>query len=380
MDEHMTGPVNEGLDGISVGETEITQIDGETGSLTIRGYPVSEVAEEATYEETVFLLLNGRLPTAEELTEFRKKISSQREISNHVKTVIKQAAQEEKSAMDALRMGVAGSNLGHERDRLEAEAIRMIAIVPTIVAAYWRYQQGKDPIAPRQDLRHAANYLYMLTGEEVSESRIKGLETYLNTVADHGLNASTFTARIVVSTQADLVSAGTAAIGALKGPLHGGAPGPVLEMLRTVNETGNPADYIRRTLGDGDRLMGFGHRVYRTRDPRAAVLENAARDFYTESDDADLFETVREFEEVAVELLADRVPDRRLETNVEFYTAVLLAGVGVPKELFTTTFAISRVSGWMAHAIEQLDDNRLIRPTAHYTGETGRSWSPLAER
>ncbi|MBX0324375.1 citrate synthase [Halomicroarcula sp. F13] len=376
----MTGPVSEGLDGIAVGETEISQIDGSTGSLAIRGYPIAEVAQEATYEETVFLLLYGRLPTAEELTGFRKRIASNREISNKVKIVIEQAAQEEKSAMDALRMGVAGANLGHERDNPEADAIRLIAVFPTIVAAYWRYRQGKDPIAPRQDLRHAANYLYMLTGEKASEARIEGVETYLNTVADHGLNASTFTARVVVSTQADLVSAGTAAVGALKGPLHGGAPGPVLEMLRTVNETGNPADYVRSTLAGGDRLMGFGHRVYRTRDPRAAVLEDAAHEFYTESDDADLFETAREFEEVAVELLAERVPDRRLETNVEFYTAVLLAGVGVPKELFTTTFAISRVSGWMAHALEQLDDNRLIRPTAHYTGEIDRSWTAIAER
>lgn len=376
----MTEPVSEGLEGIVVGETQIAQINGEAGSLAIRGYPIAELARNATYEETVFLLLYGRLPTASELTEFRNTIASRREISDQVQAVIKQAAQEGKSAMDALRMGIASANLGDDRDRRTSVAIRLIAVSPTIVATYWRYRHGKNPVAPRQDLSHAANYLYMLDGDPPSDARVAGVETYLNTVADHGLNASTFTARVVVSTEADLVSAGTAAVGALKGPLHGGAPGPVLETLRKVNETGNPAVYIRDKLEQGERLMGFGHRVYRTRDPRAAVLEDAAREFYAGSGDTDFFETAREFEAIAVDLLAEHSPDRRLETNVEFYTAVLLAGVGIPKELFTTTFAIARVGGWMAHALEQLDDNRLIRPTARYIGDADRSWTPLAER
>lgn len=376
----MTSDLDPGLKDTAVAETRLTRIDGETGRLVVRGYPIDELAGNATYEETAFLLLNGRLPTTEELAEFRAALSTHREIGDEVRDVLERAAREGRPAMDALRMGVAAATLGADQYDADDEIRRTIAVFPTVVATYWRYRQGRDPVAPRDDLRHAANYLYMLTGETPSEPRVAGLETYLNTVADHGLNASTFTARVVVSTESDLVSAATAAVGTLKGPLHGGAPGPVLEMLRTVDETGDAAGYVRETLDDGERLLGFGHRVYRTRDPRAAVLEAAASRFYTGSDAADLFETAREFEEVAVDLLADHVPDRRLETNVEFYTATLLAGVGIPKELFTATFATSRVGGWMAHAREQLADNRLVRPTARYVGETDRSWTPIADR
>jgi citrate synthase len=220
----------------------------------------------------------------------------------------------------------------------------------------------------------------MLRGEEPDPAEVRGLETYLNTVIDHGLNASTFTARTVVSTESDVVSAATAPVGTLEGPLHGGAPGPVLEMLREVHERGDPEGYVRDTLDAGERLMGFGHRVYRVRDPRAAVLQSAAERFYEESGDADFFETVRAFEDVAVDVLADRYPDRRLDTNVEFYTAALLSGVGVPRELFTTCFAVSRVGGWMAHALEQLEDNRLVRPRSRYVGATDRTWTDVDDR
>lgn len=376
----MTNTLNSGLEGVTVAETRLSQINGEKGELLIQGLPIDELASNASYEETVFLLLNGRLPTSEETNEFRDNLASHRRICDAVQTVLKRAAREGKPAMDALRVGVAAANLGvGEQDR-RADVHRLIAVFPTIVAAYWRYRQGKEPVAPRDDLRHAANFLYMLTGEEPSEARAAGLETYLNTVVDHGLNASTFTARVVVSTESDLISAATAAVGTLKGPLHGGAPGPVLEMLQAVYETGNAERYIRETLDAGERLMGFGHRVYRTRDPRAAVLESAAGSFYSKKSDREFFQTAQEFEDVATDLLAEYVPDRRLETNVEFYTAVLLDGVGIPKDLFTTTFAISRVSGWMAHALEQFDDNRLIRPSSHYIGEAKRSWTPVEDR
>jgi citrate synthase len=248
------------------------------------------------------------------------------------------------------------------------------------VAAYWRAKGGDDPVRPRADLGHAANYLYMLTGEEPDPAAVRGLETYLSTVIDHGLNASTFAARVVTSTESDVVSAVTAAVGALKGPLHGGAPGPVLDMLRTVHASGDPEGYVRETLSAGDRLMGFGHRVYRVRDPRAAVLSAAAERFYEASGDDAFFETVTAFEDVAVELLAEHKPDRRLETNVEFYTAALLHGVGIPKELFTATFGVARVGGWTAHCLEQAADNRLVRPRARYVGATGREWTPVEAR
>ncbi|MFT4884362.1 MAG: citrate synthase [Natronomonas sp.] len=376
----MTEPLSPGLEDIAVAETRLSRIDGEAGKLVIRGYPIDELASNATYEETVFLLLNGRLPTSEEDADFRADLATSREISDEVRAVLQRAAREGKPAMDALRMGAAAANLGVEEQDPKEAVRRVIAVFPTIVAAYWRYRQGKEPVEPHDDLGHAANYLYMLSGEEPSEARVSGLETYLNTVADHGLNASTFSARVVVSTESDLVSAATAAIGALKGPLHGGAPGPVLEMLEEVHASGDPEGYVRETLDAGERLMGFGHRVYRVRDPRAAVLESAAERFYMEGGDADFFETAQAFENVATDLLAEHTPDRRLDTNVEFYTAVLLDGVGIPKDLFTTTFAISRVGGWMAHALEQLDDNRLIRPSSNYVGETRRSWTPMEER
>ena len=372
--------LNRGLEGIRVAETRLSDIDGEAGELTIGGYSVDELARNATYEESVFLLFHDRLPSPDELDEFRADLAGQRTIGDEVRAVLRRAADEDKPAMDALRMGAAAANLGAGAEDPEADARRMIAVFPTIVATYWRYREGEEPVEPREDLRHAANYLYMLTGEEPDDPAVRGLETYLNTVVDHGLNASTFTARTVVSTESDVVSAATAAVGALKGPLHGGAPGPVLDMLRTVHERSDPEAFVREKLDAGERLMGFGHRVYRVRDPRAAVLSAAASEFYEDAGDTEFFESVKAFEDVAVDLLAEHKPDRRLDTNVEFYTAALLDGVGIPKELFTACFAVSRVGGWTAHALEQLGDNRLIRPLSTYAGDHDRSWTPVDER
>jgi len=381
--------ISPGLEDVTVAETRLSRIDGEAGDLVIGGVPVADLASNATYEESLSLLLYDRLPTADELAEFRADLAARRGIGDEVRAVLRRAAAEDRPAMDALRMGAAAANLGTgEADPgsgsgpgdPEADARRAVAVFPTIVATYWRYRQGEEPIAPDPDLGHAANYLRMLTGQEPSEAAVRGLETYLSTVIDHGLNASTFTARVVVSAESDLISAATAAVGTLKGPLHGGAPGPVLDALKTVHDTGDPEGYVRKTLEAGDRLMGFGHRVYRVRDPRAAVLEAAAERFYDEAGDAEFFETVRDYEDVAVEALAEAHPERRLDTNVEFYTATLLDGVGIPRDLFTATFAVSRVGGWMAHCLEQLDDNRLVRPRGRYVGATDREWVPLEER
>ncbi len=371
--------LHRGLDGITVAETRLSDIDGEAGTLHIGGFPVDELATSATFEETVFLLFEDRLPSADELDAFRADLAARREIGEDVHAILRQAASEEVPAMDALRMGVAAASLdAGDTERPREAARRVVAVFPTIVAAYWRYRQNEEPVAPREDLRHAANYLWMVSGTEPTDAAVRGVETYLNTVVDHGLNASTFTARTVVSTESDLVSAATAAVGTLKGPLHGGAPGPVLEMLEAVHESGDPEEFVRERLDAGERLMGFGHRVYSVRDPRAAVLATAAEQFYDDGDD--FFETVRRFEEVAVDLLSEHKPDHRLDTNVEFYTAALLSGVGIPKELFTPTFAIARSAGWMAHALEQRSDNRLVRPVSRYVGETDCSWTPLSER
>lgn len=370
-------PLHRGLEGITVAETTLSSVDGENGELVIRGYPIEQLAPNASYEESIYLLINGRPPTDSELAPLTTELADNREIGDEVRAVLRRAAAEDRPAMDALRMGIAAATLGTDIDTPRKTATRVISTVPTIVATYWRYRTGDEPRTPRPDLGHAANYLYMLTGEEPTAAAVAAMETYLVTVIDHGLNASTFTARSVVSTESDLVSAATAAVGSLKGPLHGGAPGPVLDMLQAVHEQGDPEEYIETKLSAGERLMGFGHRVYEVRDPRAAVLSAAAEKLY---DDDAFFETVTDFEQVAVERLAAHKPDRSLETNVEYYTAALLNGVGVPQPLFTATFAVSRVGGWMAHCLEQLDDNRLVRPVARYVGETGKTWTSVEDR
>lgn len=378
----MDEDIHRGLEGLTVAETRLSRIDGEGGELVIAGFPVAELAGNATYEESVFLLLHDRLPTASELAEFRADLAGRRGVADETRALLRRAAETGQPPMDALRMGAAAATLGPDEGGVTdgPAARRAIAVFPTVVSTYWRYRQGEEPVPPREELGHAANYLYMLTGEEPMEAETRGLETYLNTVVDHGLNASTFSARVVVSTESDLVSAATAAVGTLKGPLHGGAPGPVLEMLQDVHESGEPEGYVRERLEAGERLMGFGHRVYRVRDPRAAVLSDAAERFYDEGGDAAFYDTVEKFERVAVDLLEEYNPDRRLETNVEYYTAALLHGVGVPRPLFTPTFAVARVGGWMAHCLEQLADNRLIRPRGRYVGATGRTWVPVDER
>lgn len=370
-----------GLEGVIAAETRLSHIDGEAGELVIGGFPVTELAGRATFEETLYLLWNDRLPTREELETLRKRLHRQRRLSEATLATVREAAERGAPAMDALRGAVATANLGREGGEApESDALRAVAVVPTAAAAYWRYRRGETPVDPRGDLGHAANYLYGLTGEEPSEAAVRGLETYLNCVVDHGLNASTFVARSVVSTESDLLSATTAAVGALKGPLHGGAPGPVLDMLREVHDSDDPEAWVRERLEAGERLMGFGHRVYRVRDPRAAVLSAAAERFYADGADRAFFGTAVEFEDVARDLLAEHRPDHRLDTNVEFYTAVLLAGIGVPRDLFTATFAVGRVGGWTAHCLEQLEDNRIVRPRARYVGAEGRAWTPVDER
>ena len=372
--------LDRGLEHVVAAETRLSDIDGEAGELVIAGFPLEELAARATFEETAFLLRNDRLPTGTELDEFRATLREHRSVPGVTRELLREAAERDNDAMDALRMGAASASLARERADPERDALLATAQLPTLAATYWRYRRGEDPLDPREDLGHAANYLYMLTGEEPSEARVRGLETYLNAVCDHGLNASTFAARAIVSTETDVLSAVTGAIGALKGPLHGGAPGPVLEMLRAIRASGDPEAWVREALESGERLMGFGHRVYRVRDPRAAVLSAAAERLSEGRTDADLFETARATERVAVDLLEEHKPGRRLETNVEFYTAVLLDGVGIPRELFTATFGIARVAGWTAHCLEQLATNRIVRPRARYVGERGRTWTPVEER
>ncbi len=278
--------------------------------------------------------------------------------------------------MDALRMAAGTVSPGTS----DEEAITLVARLPTIVAAYGRMLGGEEPVEPDPGLGHAANYLYMLTGEAPGEEFARALETYLNTVSDHGMNASTFAARVIVSTRSDVVSAVVGAIGALKGPLHGGAPGPALDVVFEIGEAGRAERVLREKLGRGERLMGFGHRIYRVRDPRADVLAAAAERLYDTEGDTDLYELALDVERTALRLLAEHRPGRNLQTNVEFYTALLLHGLGLPTELFTPTFAVGRVAGWTAHCFEQQASDRLIRPQSAYVGGRDRRWVPLEER
>jgi citrate synthase len=377
----MSTQIKQGLEGVVAATTRLSSVDGEAGVLLIAGFPVEEIAPRATFEEVTWLLWNGRLPAAGELEAFRRKLASRRTLPAATLEVLRAAAERRAPVMDALRMAAGTLSLaeGVESDPKE-DSVLLVAAFPTIVATYWRLLNGQEAVTPREELGHTASYLHLMTGEEPAPERVRGLETYLNTVSDHGLNASTFTARVIVSTQSDVVSAITGAVGALKGPLHGGAPGPALDMVFEIGSPERAEAVLREKLERGERLMGFGHRVYRVRDPRADVLAEAAERFYRNGGDEGLYELARSVEATALRLLRERKPDRRLDTNVEFYTALLLHGLGLPVELFTPTFAVGRVAGWTAHALEQLATGRLIRPQSEYVGERDRRWEPVEER
>lgn len=368
-----------GLAGIVAAQTRLSSVDGQAGELIIAGFTVEELAPNASFEETVYLLWNDRLPNADELKAFQQELSALRQLPPVTIDLLRAAAQDQADPMDALRMAAATLSLGVESTN-ENDARSCIARFPTIVAAYWRLLHGQEPVAPRADLNTAANYLYMLSGDEPSPDRARGLETYLNTVSDHGLNASTFTARVIISTESDMISAITGAVGALKGPLHGGAPGPALDMVFEIGEASKAEGIMRAKLDRGERLMGFGHRVYKVRDPRAEVLSVAAERMYRADGDMQLYDLTRSVEQTAIKLLDEYKPGRNLRTNVEFYTALLLHGLGLETALFTPTFAIGRVAGWTAHCFEQLRNNRIFRPQSQYTGEKDRHWTPLDQR
>ena len=286
--------------------------------------------------------------------------------------------------MDALRMAVSTLSLGRAENDQE-DAWTLVAAFPAIIGGYWRLRQGLEPLDVRDDLSHAEHFLHQIFNVETSaggagRERARALETYLNTVSDHGFNASTFAARVIASTHSDLVSAITGAIGALKGPLHGGAPGPALEMVFEIGKPERAEAVILDKLKRGERLMGFGHRVYKVRDPRADILAAAAERFYTTEGDRELYQLALFVEKTALRLLAKERPGRPLHTNVEFYTALLLHGLGLPPEVFTPTFAAGRVLGWSAHCLEQLHQGRLIRPESEYNGPTGQRFQALSQR
>jgi citrate synthase len=385
MSHESTIAFSAGLEGVVAAETRLSDVDGKNGELVIAGFPVEELANRASFEETVYLLWHDVLPNEEQLAAFRDELAALRPLPSITLELLRAAALQRVSVMDALRMAVGTISLdrtdgGQGEDETHRESLALVARFPTIVATYWRLLNGSEPVKPDPGLGLAANYLYMLSGTVSDVESVRALETYLNTVVDHGMNASTFAARVITSTRSDTVSAVVGAVGALKGPLHGGAPGPALDLVFEIGEADRAESYLRETLERGERLMGFGHRVYKVRDPRAEVLSKAAKRLYETGGDQELYELALEVESTAVALLAEYKPGRNLKTNVEFYTALLLHGLGLPTELFTPTFAVGRVAGWTAHCMEQRASGRLIRPQSAYVGPRNRSWAPLEER
>lgn len=360
--------------------TGLSEIDGQIGELKILGFPFEEIANHASFEELIFLFFYGNAPSADELRRFTRILSDKRTLSTPIIDLLRILARQQIEPVEALRLGVSALSLDMKEDMLRKDglsgALKIIASIPTIVATYWRLVNYLPIITPHEDLNHTANYLYMLTGEKPKSKSVRGLEAYFATVVEHGLNASTFSARVIISTRSDLVSAVTGAIGALKGVLHGGAPGPALEMLLEISDIRYAERYLRHKLENGERLMGFGHRVYRVQDPRARFLATVAKQIWEDKDNTEFWSLALGVERIALRLLKEYKPGRSIQTNVEYYTALLLHGLGLPTAIFTPTFAISRVIGWIAHCFEQLETSNIIRPRSKYIGLKDRHWEP----
>ncbi|RPK07416.1 Citrate synthase (si) [Bacillus subtilis] len=357
--------VHYGLKGITCVETSISHIDGEKGRLIYRGHHAKDIALNHSFEEAAYLILFGKLPSPEELQTFEGKLAAERHLPEHIERLI-QSLPNNMDDMSVLRTVVSafGENAYTFHPKTE-EAIRLIAITPSIIAYRKRWVRGEQAIAPSSQYGHVENYYYMLTGEQPSEAKKKALETYMILAMEHGMNASTFSARVTLSTESDLVSAVTAALGTMKGPLHGGAPSAVTKMLEDIGEKENAEAYLKEKLEKGERLMGFGHRVYKTKDPRAEALRQKAEEVAGNDRDLDLALHV---EAEAIRLLEIYKPGRKLYTNVEFYAAAVMKAIDFDDELFTPTFSASRMVGWCAHVLEQAENNMIFRPSAKYTG------------
>ncbi|MEO5804963.1 citrate synthase/methylcitrate synthase [Devosia sp.] len=351
-----------GLDDVIAAETTLSDVDGINGRLVIAGYSLDDLAGRTSYEQLLALLAGGFLQ-GDAASIRRELATARREVFHHLKSV--DATILALSPIEALRALMARLPDGEDK----ATAYLLLAAPAVFTSGLLRVRQGLALVAPDAALSHAADMLRMLTGAAPSAVQVAALDTYLVAVSDHGLNASTFAARVVASTRAGLTSAVLAALGALKGPLHGGAPGPVLDMLDAIGTPANAETWLAAELARGERIMGFGHRIYRVRDPRADALKTALGRLASDGAVAvERMALAEATETAALRLLAIRKPDRKLETNVEFYTALLLDALGFPRDAFTCVFAVGRVGGWVAHAREQIDHGRLIRPQSRYIG------------
>ncbi len=369
--------IKKGLEGVIIAESDIAFIDGDNGVLEYRGIPIEELAHDSTFEEAAYLLWYGSLPTREQLSEFEETIVANRQINPVIIEMLRTVPKHAKP-MEVLRSAVSMLSLFDERaedmsfDAIYHKAVRIAAKIPTIVTAYDRIRRGLEPVAPNEDLSCAANFLFMMNARHPEEVAVRTLDACLILHAEHGLNASTFAGRVTSSTLSDLYSAITTAIGTLKGPLHGGANQAAMRMLLEIGSLENVDHWILSALARGQRIMGFGHPVYRVMDPRAKILKTIAKAIAERSTNKWFTMSLR-IEEILRQ-------ERNLYPNVDFYTASSYYLMGLPIDLFTTIFAMSRIVGWTAHILEQRRNNRLIRPRSKYIGEHDRSYVSIEQR
>jgi citrate synthase len=373
----------EGLEGIVVANTRLGRVDGKNGKLYYSGYDIEDVARHASYEEVVYLLWNNRLPTHDELEWFREEIRALMPVDGGLLAMLR-SLPKSGHPVDALRSGI--SYLGmidpylelHYVENNRRRAQEIAAKMPTIIAAWDRIRNGEEPVAPREDLGIAANFLYMLKGEEPSETAVDVLDTYLVLLAEHGMNASTFSARVTTSTDSDMFSAVCTAIGTLKGAKHGGASEAAMKMFEEIDAFGDPVKWFRKAVDERRRIMGIGHRVYRVEDPRATIFRRYARQLAESTGLMKWFEIAQTIDQLAQNEWY--FVERGLYVNVDFYSSIVLYMLGIPTDMFTAMFAMSRAAGWTAHVIEQWSDNRLMRPLDEFVGELDLEWVPLDER
>ncbi len=375
-----TATAGKGLEGIVAANSGVCWIDGEAGVLAYRGIDIHELAENSTFEETTYLLWNGRLPNQLELREFQAHLALSRQLDQRIIDLLR-SFPSSATPMEVLRTAVSALSFydadekDNSHDANVRKAYNLTAQMAMIVAIYDRLRKGLEIVPPDRTLNHAANFLWMLTGTKPTETATRTLDTALILHADHELNASTFAARVIAATLSDIHSAITGAIGALKGPLHGGANEAVMRMLRAIDQAGvDPVEHVRGMLAAKQKVSGFGHRVYRTEDPRATHLRRMSEHLGKDAGQTKWFEMSR-----AIELYINR--EKKLNANVDFYSASTYAMLGIDVDLYTPIFALSRIAGWAAHVIEQLDDNRLIRPRAEYIGPIyPQPWVPVEKR
>lgn len=371
--------VAKGLEGIIANESKLSKVEGQEGKLSYLGYTIDDLVEHATFEEVTFLLHRGKLPTQSELEAFTETLRAQRSLPDGVIEFLK-SAPADAGPMDVLRTGVSMLGLydtrGEHQDRSlnEERALSIVAKVPLLVAYYHRARQGKDLPPPRTDLSEAGHFLYLISGEEPSADATRTLDVGYILHADHGMNASTFSSRVTIATLSDIYSAITSAIGTLKGPLHGGANEGVIKMLLEIGSEEAVDAWVEERLAKKEKIMGIGHRVYKVLDPRAPHLRKMAIKLTEELGEP---KWIRMSERIA-EIMRER---KKLEANVDFYSATVYYSLDIPTDLFTPIFAISRAAGWTAQVLEQLDDNRLYRPLTDYTGpQPPQPWPPMDQR